>query len=528
MKPKRPNILVIMTDQHRGDALGCAWPRWRSGSSPLRTPAIDSIAADGIRFSRCSVNNPLCMPSRSTLLTGLTPRAHGVRTNGIDLDPRIPTIGGALADAGYATYSSGKIHMRAYDLPKGINPGRLAPKDYPESQWMWSHGKISRLPSPYYGFQRTDFTGGHTSWMWGEYVQWLNRQDPKAFSLLQWERGIPPKNGAEQTWRMPLPPELHYNTWIADRAISYLDGAAKTPKPFLAFASFPDPHHAFAVPDPWYSMYDRDSIPLPVRRKGELDSLAPFFKKTWKKGIATSGRHGPTKYRDDQIREIIAVTYGMVSFVDSQAGRILAALDRLGLRDNTVVVFTADHGDMLGDHWLINKGPYHFNGLLNVPSIWSIPGGPRGAVSDELVSHLDFAPTILDLAGVPQMEYGPPRGTRIVTPAQMRALPGRSLARKGSAPARNIPEAVLVENDEDYIGLRLRTVITKNHQLTVYIGESGEMPFGELFDLRNDPGQLHNRWSDPAFRRVKAGLKEQLLAELVRTDNRLPRRSWHA
>ena len=122
-----------------------------------------------------------------------------------------------------------------------------------------------------------------------------------------------------------------------------------------------------------------------------------------------SGRQSATRIADDQLRDIQALTCAMVGFVDEQIGRIFAALDRLGLRENTVVVFTSDHGDMLGDHWMLNKGPFHFDGLLRVPHIWRWPGRFRaGLVSDGLASLLDFVPTILDLAGVPALEGGNP------------------------------------------------------------------------------------------------------------------------
>ena len=533
----RPNFLIIITDQQRGDALGCAWPQWRDGGGQaagavLQTPNLDRLAAEGVRLTRAYVNNPLCMPSRSTLLTGLTPRGHGVRTNGINLDPRLPTITGALAAAGYRTHSVGKIHTRIFGLPNGVDPETLDPQEYPESAWMWHHGKISHLPEPYYGFQTTEWTGGHGSGVYGDYIAWLRREHPEALPLLRREAGTPAASGAEQSYRMAIPPELHYTTWVADRTIAFLERAAPEAghRPFMVWASFPDPHHPFATPDPWYSMYDRAAVPLPVRREGELDDLAPFFREIYERPLPLSGRRAPTRMPDEQLREIIAITYGMISFVDQQVGRILAVLDRLGLRDDTVVVFTSDHGDLLGDHWLMNKGPFHFDGLLNVPGIWRYPRRfPAGRVSSALASHLDVAPTLLELAGVPVPESGPlwpaasPETSRMMAP-----WPGRSLVPVLTGERDRVQDAVVVENDEDYLGLRLRTLITETHQLTTYVGDDGEQPFGELFDLRRDPGQLHNLWQAPEARALKLELKERLLAELVRTDNRLPRRLCHA
>ena len=530
---EQTNFLLIITDQHRFDGLACGWPAWRVGrgeKTPLQTPNLDRLASQGVLLRRHYVNSPLCMPGRSTLITGLTPRAHGVRTNGIDLDPGIPTIVQALADAGYRTHSTGKTHFRTMRLPLGSDPDTADPLIHCESSELWQVARVTRIPTPYYGFQSVDWTGGHGN-VFGDYRTWLRTQDPDGVAKLTREGGTPPETGAEQSWKMSLPPELHYNTWIADRTISFLDSVGE--QPFFAVCSFPDPHHPFATPDPWYSMYDRSSVPAPVRREGELDALAPFFREVYETPLRLSGRMRPTNVPDEQLREITAITYGMISFVDEQVGRVLDSLDRLRLSDNTVVIFTADHGDLLGDHWLLNKGPFHFDGLLRVPSIWRLPGRfGEGVVSDALASHLDFASTVLDLAGVAAPEGGArwPVAAESEATRQLRALPGRSLAPLLTGQAGRIQAAVLVENDEDYLGLRLRTLVTEQHQLTVYVGDDGEQDFGELFDLREDPAQVHNLWRspEPAHRQLKLELKERLLAELVRTDNRLPRRLNHA
>lgn len=531
---RRPNFLVIMTDQHRGDGLSCAWPEWRAGTCELRTPHLDRLARAGVRCSRAFVNNPLCMPSRATLLTGLSPRGHGVRTNGINLNPSLPTVPVALAAAGYRTHFVGKFHARVTSLPSGVDPETLDPADYPESAWMWQRGKIDALPLPYYGFQSVDFVGGGGAGTWGDYVAWLRREHPREAPLLSREAGIPPECGAPHTWRIPLPAALHYNTWIADRTIAFIEGhrqRAAPGEPFMVWASFPDPHHPFCTPEPWYSLYDRRRAPPPIRRDGELDDLPPHFRAAYDGGLFHSGYHGSLKIPDEHLREITAVTYGMISFVDQQVGRLLEALDRLGLADDTVVLFTADQGELLGDHWLTHKGPFHVDGLLNVPSIWRYPARfPAGRVVDSLVSHLDVAPTLLDVVGVRVPEdvgpLWPPSAA--VAPRAMAPWPGHSLV--PTLTGRETPgdDCVVVENDEDWIGLRLRTALTRTHQLTVYVGDDGEQPYGELFDRVADPGQLHNRWNEPGAERLKDRLRAQLLTELVRTDNRLPRRLANA
>jgi arylsulfatase len=264
-------------------------------------------------------------------------------------------------------------------------------------------------------------------------------------------------------------------------------------------------------------------MPAAARREGELDDLPYFYRQTYEQGMQLSGRGRATMIADDQLRDIQALTCAMVGFVDEQFGRVLATLERLGLRENTVVVFTSDHGDMLGDHWMLNKGPFHFDGLLRVPHIWSWPGHfSSGVSSDALVSLLDVAPTILDLAGVAPLEGTAPPHRE--TPQELPALPGALLSPLLRGERTSVQESVIVENDEDYLGLRLRTIITDHWQMTIYPGQ----PFGEFFDRQEDPQQLQNRWTDPGLAGIRADLTNELLHRLALTDSRLPRRLCHA
>lgn len=517
MADQRPNFLCFVTDQQRADHLGCA------GNPVLRTPGIDRLASDGIRFTRAYVNNPLCMPCRATMFTGLTPRAHRVRTNGIPLDPRTPTMTQALAGAGYRTHSVGKIHLNPFGTPNGVPLEELQPEQFPESAAMWRSGRLSAVPVPYFGLQSVELAIGHGAGLEGDYMLWLKEQDQDAPALLKPEAGERPASGAEQSWKMALPEDLHHSRWVADRTIAFLEEAAKSDQPFFAWCSFPDPHHPYCPPAPWCDMYDPASVPLPHRRDGELQTLPPHYAKAFDEPMPLSGRFQPTKMLDEQLRDIIALTYGMISLLDHHLGRVLDALERLGLRENTVVTFFSDHGDMMGDHWIHNKGPFHFDGLVRIPFIWSCPGHTIGGTeSDALVSMLDFAPTILGIAGVPIPEGHVPAQPE--TPNQCAPWPGASIAPLLRGETSKIQESVLVENDEDYLGLRLRTLVTKRYKITAYPGED----YGELFDLENDPHELHNLWEDPKHRDLKRDLLIELMERLVLTDSTLPRRLCHA
>ncbi|UCH35766.1 MAG: sulfatase-like hydrolase/transferase [Armatimonadota bacterium] len=514
--PRRLNFLCFVTDQMRGDHMGCA------GNPVIQTPNLDRLAAAGVRFTRAYVNNPLCMPSRATLFNGLTPRAHGVRTNGIPLDRRFPTMLDALSQAGYSTHSVGKLHLLPFSTPHGVDPSTLDPAHWAESYYFWNHGILDAMPTPYFGFQTAEISIGHGPGTTGDYRRWLRGKDPGAEGLWKPEAGTPTPHNAEQAWHCAIPEELHYNTWVADRTIEFLERHARE-EPFFAWCSFPDPHHPYCPPEPWARMYDSADMPMPTRREGELETLPPFYGEVYERPLPLSGRMRPTKMSDEQLREILALTYGMISHVDHNIGRVMDELDRCGLRENTVVCFLSDHGDMMGDHWMINKGPFHMNGLVHMPFIWSCPGlFAKGVTSAGLISYLDFAPTILDIAGVPIPEgLAPPEPE---TENQLPPWPGISFAGQLRGETGALQDSVVVENDEDYLGLRLRTLITERYKITAYPGQE----YGELFDLSGDPGELHNLWHDPGRRELKRDLLIRLMERLVETDNRLPRRMSHA
>ena len=515
---KRPNVLCFITDQQRADHLGCM------GNPIVRTPNIDAIAKSGIVFQRAYVSNPLCMPARATLFTGRTPRGHGVRTNGIPLSDNIPTMVEALRIAGYRTHSIGKLHLNTFDTPRGVDPKTLKPEKFPESRWMWINEKIKSIPTPYYGFEKVDFVGGHVSYVFGDYLNWLKENYPGMEKLLLKENALEKPSGADQCYKMSLPEELHYNRWIADQTIRFLEEAKEDSKPFFLWCSFPDPHHPYSVPAPWCYMYDPKDIPLPIRREGELEDLPPFYKKIYEEGAPlVSGLLGASKMPDKHIREIIAMTYGMISFVDNEIGRIIKKLEELGLRENTIVIFMSDHGDMMGDHWMVRKGPFHFDGLLKIPFIWSFPGRfPEGRVIKSLVSQIDFAPTILDLCGAPIPEGEVPEEPE--APEMLPPWPGKSLKEILEGKLDKVNDYIIVENDEDYLGLRLRTFITERYKITIYPGKD----FGELFDLNEDPQELFNLWWEPQFQELKKNLILQFTDAYILQESTLPRRLCHA
>ncbi len=383
---KRPNVLVILTDQQRRDSLGCY------GNTVCRTPNLDRLAAAGTRFDRNYVANPICMPNRLSLFTGQHIHNHGLWTNGLLITPR-RTIADHFAHAGYQTASFGKIHF----TPFGGEAGNR------ESQAFWrGENADTNWQGPYWGFEHVELTIGHTAPI-AHYGQWFAEHGGTDQMLIR--NKLSTHNDCVTR---PIPPELHDSAFVADRVVQFLSGAegsGRDPsRPFLAVASFPDPHHPFDPPESIAADYPLDCALPPV---GGAEDLATrpvhyrqHFEGRWHRGgVRTDG--GRSEGTDEQHRrERTSLTYGMVHLIDRNVGLIMQALESRGLMENTVVVFTSDHGELLGDHGLWAKGPFFYEGLINTPLIMAGAATPKGVVSQALFSDVDLAPTLCELSGV--------------------------------------------------------------------------------------------------------------------------------
>ncbi|HTL53253.1 MAG TPA: sulfatase-like hydrolase/transferase, partial [Planctomycetota bacterium] len=434
------------------------------------------------------------------------------------------------------THCVGKVHLTPYGLPNGADPATLHPADHPEAHDMWNSGKLDRVPANYYGLETCEISLGHSYSVGGDYRNWVRQTDPAAMKYFTKEgRALRNPTGADQCHPWAMPEELHHSTWCANRTIAFLEEQVRAEqtakgshKPFFTFCSFPDPHHAYAPCAPWADLYKPADVQLPrARRAGEFNDMPPHYKTTFETGMLLGGRMRATKMPDEHLREIIALTYGMIGLIDKSVGRVLDALTRLKLDENTVVLYLSDHGDLMGDHWMHNKGPFLYRGLTRVPFLVSTPQtrtARKPLRVSGLTSHLDFAPTILDLAGVPIPEG--PTPPKVESPLQAPAWPGRSLAPvlAGKTPGVRNPDRILLEYDEDYLGSRLRALLTPEFRVVLYAGEK----HGELFDLKKDPDELHNLWADPAAKALKSEALAQLADELALTDSPLPRRFCHA
>jgi len=508
-----PNFLFIMTDQHRPDHTGFG------GNEIVQTPHLDALAARATRFDRCFVSNPICMPNRSTILTGRMPSVHGTRFNGIPLEWGVSTFVRALREAGYRTGLVGKAHFQNMgdmaDLPVDALfpvPGEAFDRPYPAGWDQLEDGHRHRrekveLPDDFYGFEDVSLTVNHSDICSGHYHQWLVERGVDPDAVQGPKNALQQYDGWWQVYQTALPEDLYPSRYIADRTGDFLDEVAEDGRPFFLQCSFPDPHHPFTPPGRYYGLYDPAAMPLPATFDDPHEHSMPFYRK--RLGFKGSQRVHvqPFAPTEDQLRHALAAEYGMISLIDDCIGRIFASLERNGLADDTIVVFTSDHGDMFGDHGMMLKAGMHYEGCTRVPLLIARPG-QTGAVTTSLASSIDLPHTVLELAGVP--EYHGMQGSSLVP-----LLDGKRDA---------VRDEVLVEEDEifDLAGvgrpLRMRTLITQDGRLTLYSGSEQ----GELFDSRNDPLELENQY-DRGVPGLQHELTDRLARRLMETDDRAPK-----
>jgi arylsulfatase A-like enzyme len=525
----RPNILLFITDQHRVDYLGCA------GHPVLKTPHIDSIAARGTFFERFYVATPVCMPNRATLMTGRVPSVHGVRSNGSPLSLFSNTFVDALRAAGYATALIGKSHLQNFgDFPAILKrpparPGDQAldasfaearkpiARDGPYDQEhpkRWQAGRDFPMQLPFYGFEHVDLCTAHGDHVGGHYYVWLKSRRADADALRDHLNQLPHDYVCPQAFRTPIPEELYPTAYIADQSCEWLGrhAAASRDQPFFLMASFPDPHHPFTPPGRYWSMYDPHDMALPASfTPGNRPLARPV---AWALGQRASGKAdtaGQAAFAVDarEAREAMALSCGMIAMIDEAIGRVLGRLAASGLADDTIVIFTTDHGDFLGDHQLLLKGPAHYEGITHVPFIWAEPGGSAARRTDVLAGTLDIAATILDRARVE-----PYNGIQGVSLLPALAGTDAELAR----------DSMVIEDDQQRAvfglpsGSRMRTLVTQRWRMTIAQGD----PYGELYDLKNDPHEMDNLFEDQAHRGVRAELMEKLAYREMELADRSP------
>lgn len=508
MRPSsRPNILLITTDEQRADHVGFG------GDQVVRTPHLDALAASGVTFEKAYVANPTCMPNRASIVTGRLPSNHGTRVNGLALDRDAETFARVLRRDGYRTALIGKSHLQplgngAAEVGQWLStrpPTDAVTRDWPEGWDRQEHLDRHRegwveIGEDHYGFDHVRLTGGISAAAGGHYLHWLREQgvDPS--------KRLGPANARwrsalwNQVFVPDLPAGLSTTSYISERSVEFMARAVAAAEPFMVWCSFPDPHHPFAPPPEYFDRYQPADVRVPESFGDPHKRSMPHIREM----LAGRGKpNGPFQVwapTEDQLREALAAQYGSIEQIDDAVGNLLREIDRLGIADRTIVVFTSDHGDMGGDHGLLLKHAVHYEACIRVPLVVRVPGSTAGRCTS-LVSSLDIAPTILELAGS----------------ACYAGMQGRSLLPLIGDPRRSLRDALLIEEDQIFgvaglpAPIRMRTVLTERYRYTRYAGQQ----HGELFDRSRDSEELENLFGVASAASLQRELTECLVEELL-------------
>ncbi len=510
----RPNFLFFIADQLRADHLGCY------GNAIVRTPQIDRIAGAGWLSDAFLVASPVCMPNRATLMTGRMPSLHGVRHNGIPLSLRATTFVELLRRAGYRTAHVGKSHLQNMTGNRPLWPAEPRDRLEPEAlapdggrydqEWKphWRSRPDHEVSLPFYGFDTVHLTVDHGDDIEGHYRRWLLAREPRAATLIGPENATPAPDyeltRCRQAWRTRIREALSSTSYCAEMSIAVLEDRARDKQPFFLFCSFDDPHHPFTPPGRYWDMYRPEEVALPRAFHAAANRPPPHLAQLLAaRDAGRAVKHTPQLFActEREAREAIALNYGSISHIDDAIGRVMARLEALDLARNTVVIVTADHGDYMGDHQLLLKGPIHYRGIIAAPFVWADPAGPRGRRSAALAGTIDLAPTILARAGL----------------APFNGIQGRDLAPLIAGDEGAGHEAMLIEEESQRAipGIpgraRVRTLVTARHRLSLYDG----VAWGELYDLAADPDELVNLWDDPASAALRAELVLQMTRKML-------------
>ncbi len=504
MATRRPNILLITSDQHHHQYLGAT-------DAKLKTPALDRLCREGVRFERAYCSNPTCTPARASIITGMYPSQHGAWSLGTKLFEDVPTVGDILRRAGYFTSLVGKAHFQPLASQPGMESIECQPTLRDLEFWRKFNG-------PWYGFEKVETARMHVSeyHVGGHYGIWMEERGFKEWRdyFEDWPRNEEKERRLRSNRHWAIPQEFHYTTWTGERTIAHILAAVEEERPFFIWSSFHDPHPPYMVPEPWASMYDPADMEPGRLCSGEHDSNPVHFRKTqendhefWSEATKDEGAvHGAHSHLSDEneLRKDIACYCGMISFMDEHIGRILAELDRLGVADDTIVVFTTDHGHFLGQHGLTAKAIHHYEDLIRIPFIVRWPERmPAAEVSQAIQNLVDLAPSFLAASG-------------LEIPGGMTGV-NQLTAWSAGQPARSWS---VTENHHGYRRFHMRSYVNQTHKITVY--RQGDE--GELFDLEHDPGELRNLWHDPSFLGLKCRmLHEFMQATLQSEPERMPR-----
>ena len=509
MNTSRPNIIVIVADQFRHDMFSFA-----QGPFSIRTPNIDKLASRGVVFKNAYSANPTCMPNRASIATGRWPSVHGTRTNGITFDPRSETFMRSLRRSGYENHAIGKLHHQVMgwawedyqieemrlrnpevlmDLRDSIERGQGNWQSFEDAK---KHREsFVQMPSDYYGYDHVDLVVGHGDNPSGHFHHWANSKGVSLKDLAGWENSTERSDTVEDIYISEVPAELHPNAFIVEKFKQRLSNLRKDHDPFMFFISFPDPHHPFAPPKSWYDKWRDKTVPIPAEffdhAKNAPAHIEAMYRASGEQNIDSTMTWAPTQ---EQMEDVLKAQFAQIEFMDSALGELVTALEASGEAENTYIVFSGDHGDLMGEHGLMLKHFVHYDAVTRVPLIIAGPG-IEPQIDERLVSSVDIAPTIINLA-----KAEPYRG-----------IQGRNLLNV----AENWRTALVVEEDQPFgiEGLpgpvKIRTLITPDYRFTLYGGTDQ----AELYDRSEGNKDLENIYSEANLERSEA--YKRLTHELI-------------
>ncbi|KRG15775.1 sulfatase [Virgibacillus soli] len=510
---KRPNILLITTDQQHWNTIGAF-------NSEIETPNLDRLVKEGTTFTKAYCPNPTCTPSRASMITGMYPSQHGAWTLGTKLQEDRHVVGEDFQEAGYRTTLIGKAHFQPLHSTEEYPSIEAYPILQDLEYWREFNG-------PFYGFDHVELARNHTNeaHVGQHYALWMEEK-----GLSNWRDYFLSPTGnmdPHETYKWKLPEKYHYNNWIAERSNAMLEEYKNNDENFFLWSSFFDPHPEYLVPEPWDTMYDSKDLTIPKVTPKEHEKNPPHFRKTQEDApdfsdLYESGKeiHGyrshhyyeygsKFKLTDYDRKKIVSTYYGMISMLDKYVGKILDKLDALGLAENTIVVFTTDHGHLFGQHGMQAKGGFHYEDLIKLPFIVRYPGHvPEGRVTSAMQSLVDLAPTFLSFCNVP-------------IPISMTGVDQKLVWLGKKELAR---DHIICEFRHEATKIHQKTYVNERYKLTVYYNRN----YGELFDLETDPGEINNLWDNPAYASLKSELfLRYIWAELGKEPIYMPR-IWHA
>ena len=465
--PDKPNIILIFPDQHRGDVMGCA------GNPAAQTPNLDRLASEGVRFSRCCTNSPLCMPARASLMSGQYVNQHGIWHNWNAADRHGPSHVRNIRDAGYHTAVIGKTHLYVHGAP-GVTDTR----DHVQKLNDWGFVDTHELVGPW---ATRGIDCAYTDYLADKGLLDAHREFIGDYLRGMWSGQIRPWEEPPS----PLSPEDHLDTYTGRTSADWIRNY-DSDEPFYLQVCFPGPHDPFDSPQEYRDMYRPEDIPLGVMDKPtwpvspQLDAVLKW-----------SALDGMTPAQKQMMGLFY---YAKVTLVDHGIGLVIDALEEKGMLDNTWIIYTSDHGEMLGDHFMSHKIVF-YESALKIPCIIRPPGGGEGRMSNALSDQLDIAATILDIGSAETLAESDGRSLL----QNVEADPNAADAHKGK-------DAVFSEVNLNSM------VLTDRYKMAV--NSLTREPL-ELYDMADDPDELDNRVRDPGLKAVRDELTEGHLNHLL-------------